>query len=355
MKYIVYITKNTVNDKRYIGVHKTKDPEVFDGYIGCGCYINKPSSYNNPITPFQHAVKKYGPSKFIRTIIKVFNNEEDAYNLEAELVTKDIVRSKNYYNVALGGFYPKRVYKIIYQYNLLGEFIREWEIDEAVDIYPHSRNSFGYAAKHHNKLSGFYWSYEKVEKLNMEEYSHPNIPKVIYEYSSEGVCIGVYDSLHEFNSPGRVSTAIQTKRAYKGNFYSYTFYEEYKPEIKQNLRGVSIYIYNKDGSFYTEVIGVTQAMNAVKGKSRECVYNAINTGNPYKGFKFLLEKKEKIEPFTTKNDAKPVNVYDIYGNFIRDYTSLNEAMRDLKLDSSSAHKVVKGTQTQTKGYILRYK
>ncbi|MGN0966104.1 MAG: hypothetical protein ACI4OP_00710 [Candidatus Coprovivens sp.] len=37
MAYIVYITINLCNGKFYIGVHRT-NPEVFDGYIGCGIY-----------------------------------------------------------------------------------------------------------------------------------------------------------------------------------------------------------------------------------------------------------------------------------------------------------------------------
>ena len=50
MKYIVYITTNLVNKKIYIGVHKTENPEIFDGYLGDGVLVNKPSSYKIRLT-----------------------------------------------------------------------------------------------------------------------------------------------------------------------------------------------------------------------------------------------------------------------------------------------------------------
>ena len=59
MEYIVYETTNLVNNKIYIGVHKTEDSNVFDGYIGCGVLMQHPSSYMNPKTPYQFAVKKH--------------------------------------------------------------------------------------------------------------------------------------------------------------------------------------------------------------------------------------------------------------------------------------------------------
>ena len=116
-KYIVYQTINIINNKIYIGVHKTKDINIFDGYIGNGVNINFPSTYMNPKYPFQKAVKKYGTANFKRSILYVYDKEEDAYIKERELVNLDFVQREDTYNLILGGslrpiFYNK---KEIYQ------------------------------------------------------------------------------------------------------------------------------------------------------------------------------------------------------------------------------------------------
>ena len=101
MKYIVYQTTNLINGKIYIGQHKTKDPNVFDQYIGCGIKINMPSSYENPSSPLQYAVKKYGVKNFKRTTIKVFDTLEEALALEAELVDYEFLKRPDTYNAQL--------------------------------------------------------------------------------------------------------------------------------------------------------------------------------------------------------------------------------------------------------------
>ena len=98
MEYIVYETTNLVNNKFYIGVHKTEDSNVFDGYIGCGVYMQHPSSYMNPKTPFQFAVKKYGIKNFKRKILKVFDNVDDALKLEAKLVDINFIKRNKFCN-----------------------------------------------------------------------------------------------------------------------------------------------------------------------------------------------------------------------------------------------------------------
>lgn len=92
VKYIVYQTVNKINNKRYIGVHKCVDFD--DGYLGSGTLVKM-------------AFNKHHKDNFYRVIIDVFDNIEDALLLEKDLVNHDIVRSDEYYNIAIGGVYAK--------------------------------------------------------------------------------------------------------------------------------------------------------------------------------------------------------------------------------------------------------
>jgi hypothetical protein len=51
-KYIVYETTNLINNKIYIGIHKTRNPEVFDKYLGSGVISTQPYTYMYAKTAF---------------------------------------------------------------------------------------------------------------------------------------------------------------------------------------------------------------------------------------------------------------------------------------------------------------
>jgi group I intron endonuclease len=89
MEHLVYLTRNLVNGKIYIGVHAQKN-EGFDGYLGSGKTIIK-------------AVKKYGKDVFIRETLRICDNHWEASCLEAFIVTLDFVQRKDTYNIKLGG------------------------------------------------------------------------------------------------------------------------------------------------------------------------------------------------------------------------------------------------------------
>ena len=88
MFFYLYQITNLVNNKIYIGVHSTKD--IDDGYMGSGVNI-------------QSAVKKYGINNFKKDILHTFDNADDMYAKEKELVTEVFLLREDTYNLRVGG------------------------------------------------------------------------------------------------------------------------------------------------------------------------------------------------------------------------------------------------------------
>ena len=89
MFYTIYKTTNNINGKIYIGSHKTKNLD--DNYLGSGKYLLR-------------AIEKHGVENFTKEILFVFDNPEDMYAKEAELVDDGFLSEANTYNLKKGGF-----------------------------------------------------------------------------------------------------------------------------------------------------------------------------------------------------------------------------------------------------------
>ena len=88
MFYTIYKTTNTVNNKIYIGMHKTK--KLDDGYLGSG-------------KDLQVDIGKHGIELFEKEILYIFDNEKDMREMEKETVDEEFVSRKDTYNLNLGG------------------------------------------------------------------------------------------------------------------------------------------------------------------------------------------------------------------------------------------------------------
>ena len=88
MYYLVYKVTNLINEKIYVGFHKTS--KIDDGYMGSGKLIKR-------------AIEKYGIENFHKEIIEVFDNQQDAECLEASIVNKEFTLREDTYNLNIGG------------------------------------------------------------------------------------------------------------------------------------------------------------------------------------------------------------------------------------------------------------
>ncbi len=355
MKYIVYQTTNLINNKIYIGVHKTKDPNIFDGYIGNGIVISSPSSYMKPITPFQYAVKKYGVSNFKRTIIKIYDTLDEAFSLESEIVDYDFVKRKDTYNVALGGGGGNQSFIAINQFNAEGTLIKKWSsIIEASEFLGVYHTAICRAYKEKGSCKGFYWSTNEV--IDISEYTYLK-GTICYKYDSvSGKCIDIYNSIPEAAKENNVlESSIQRaiKAGYKvGEFYySSKLLEEYNGKPKVSLKNKTLYIYSLNGDFVTELKNSKEICNFFKINTLGGVTTAIRAERPYKGYQLSLDKVQQLPKVVDKkNIKKRVGRYSLGGDLLEEFDSIEQA----KLAwGSGAQKCAQGRQQQCKGYLFR--
>lgn len=357
MEYIVYCTTNTENNYIYIGVHQTINSKKFDGYIGCGVYVNMPSTYNKPKTRFQYAVKKYGPKKFQRKILKVFNNPEDAYSLEAELVDEKFLIRKDVYNQVLGGNGGDwGISKECYQYSLEGEYITSFpSMYDGARSVGRSVGTVNNSIRNKWECGGFYWSLEKVDKLDISLYQGNKIE--VFQYSSDGTYECKYKNLSEAgrandSCSSLINRAIQMGYKLNNKYFSYTESEKYEAVKKNTLRNTIVYQYSLEGEYLNTYDSLAEATRACGKPNNSGLSTAIKLGRTWNNFQWSLEKLPKMGDVSKKTSgkARKVGQYTLDGKFVKEYKTVSEC----KKEYSGCIRVLKGTQKQTNGFIFKY-
>lgn len=363
MKYIVYLTtnlKSQINgiNRIYVGVHKTEDPSIFDGYLGCGCYINQPSTYMYPKTPFQYAVKKYGVRSFRREILFIFDNKQDAYNKEAEIVNIDFLKQAHTYNACLGGISYNN-YKPLYQFTLDGVLIKKWDYSiEAYEFYNVPMEKFEYAIHDKHPLFDSLWATQN--NINLTEYSTKTWgePKVTHLYSKEGKW------LKEFLSRKECAEYIGTKEevivkaikqdslVLKQYYVSDSLVDEIKPKARKQYAKSKIYVYDENSCLIGSGIG-KEVMPLIREHSWQVIRDAFRYKKGwYKNFYLSMQEIDKVPERQSGNGIK-IDVYTKYGDFIETLNTVKEVREKYNVPSSKIKNIEQGNR-YFKDWIFKY-
>lgn len=354
-KWIVYLTTNVKNNKIYVGVHKTKDPNKFDGYIGCGININQPYTYKNPKTAFQYAVVEYGLEAFRRQTIQICDDPETAYDLEFNIVNEEFLKRPDVYNMILGGEYiiPPKVK--VYQYDLKGNYITEYSsIQEAAQKNNVTYGAIDHAVNRKQKSCNSFWSTDKLDKLDLSLYNlglNHRVPVFVYDclgnflesYDSEQQCakgLGVH--INTIRQAYLLDCLV--KQRWKVSTILATTYSEANT-IYCNSR--MIYQYDSNGEFLAEY----KQIEAIKKFPHNNIVKALKQKKPDKdGYLWGLVKLNNY--FTTnKSKCKKVGKYNLDGNLVKEYSSATEAAKE---NGTAVWKVLSDTNKTHKQHIYKY-
>lgn len=306
MNYIVYKTTNIINDKIYIGVHKTEDPNIDDTYRGCGCSAKNRQICNTKGFPV--AFRKYGFENFKREILFIYDGDENgrklAYLKEAELVDEDFVAREDTYNLVVGGDGIEGLPKIISQYTLEGKYIKTWnsikEAQETLNLTSISSVLIGRA-----KYCGeWQWRYgddkNDIEPIETRE-------RTIYQFDLQGNLLKVWknaiEASKQFDNPNSVRVSINNCclgkfHQTKGYFWSFKNKFTYTPSKNTGLP-TAVAKYDDDGNFLESYSSLAEAARANGIKGQNNITKAIEGKQKRcKGFRwrYFYGNKDNIKP-----------------------------------------------------------
>lgn len=165
MYFIVYKTTNLINQKIYVGIHKTEILD--DGYLGSGTLLKR-------------AINKYGKTNFHREVLHYCNSIEETLKHERSIVTEEFIKDPMTYNLCCGGMRgpieetrklaleikAKQKQKRVSRYNKNPKLCKNCQQPLP---YEHKRDTFcssSCSASYNNTNRESIWTEERKERLS---------------------------------------------------------------------------------------------------------------------------------------------------------------------------------------------
>lgn len=214
--------------------------------------------------------------------------------------------------------------------------------------------------------SGFETSLDIRQKISNSEY-HLNKRKAIDCFDLNGNFLKTYDDLGSIALENNVQKTNVVKccakkiKSLNGKIYRYhdetngMDIEPYKRDEPKSKKCVSQYDLN--GSFirtFSSIREIEKIYGYADSNISQCCHKKYNTSN---GFIWIFGTPDEIGEVKPRNDIsrtpKKIAMYDLEGNFIREFDSIAEAKRNVP-KAKNINKVLKGKRNKAGGYVWKY-
>jgi hypothetical protein len=305
-------------------------------------------------------VKKYGVKAFERITLFRCNSREEALEIEEAIVNKEFLQREDVYNVTLGGGDPPLLNVKIYQYSLDGEFLEEF------DSVKSAAESVGFvfsggisnAEKYKTISGGYLWSYEKVDKLNLDEFNIVIQAVKVHVYDSDRVYYKSFDTLTEcikeldISKTQTVTNAIYSGKKVKNYYFSKELYNNLPILISQLDNTCTIYQYSLDGNYirsFSNLKELKKHYSFTKDKLEMAIYQF----KPMLEFRWSLLKKDKLEDLNDvkiTSKGKKIGQYTLEGELVKVFDTVREARKEF----GNVSKVLSKKVNHCKGFDFKY-
>lgn len=354
MKYIVYKTTNLINNYIYIGVHKTRNVDVFDGYLGCGVNIKIPYTYKHSKTKFQQAIGEFGVKNFRRETLGIYDTWEEASEVEELLVNNEFLKREDVYNMVLGGFSDKNGVTV-YQYDNKGNYLKQFlSYESAADELNVQASSIRRAVLYNYRIKENYFANYLCDKLDLSQYNTSK-KTTVHRYLKEGVYDNTFSSYGEASRESNTSPSNVYHSAVLGYCLCDTYYfsfiksNSFDDARKKQIDSREVHKYSCNGDYIESFKTQKEAekLNKYSNITKSIKLKSIDEN----GFIWGLEKLSKYNCKTPKNKSKSVGQYNDSGELLIEWESARKCALEV---GSSVTNVLNGKYEKHKGFIYKY-
>jgi group I intron endonuclease len=348
-KWCVYMHTNKINGKKYIGQTCQNPPEKRWGKDGC----------NYDTTPhFFSSIKKYGWDNFEHEIIKSNLTQQEALNIEAELIvlfdTTNQNKGYNFVPFGVGTSGYKHTDEAKEKMSKAKQGKKPWNygISPTEDTLKKlSESHMGYKPSEEQRrkigeASKLWWSNPK----NRESKSGINNSRYGVQLSEE-TKMKISQSQKGKIIP--LETIVKASNARVGLTQS----EETKQKIQKNNQNKrAVLQFSLDGKFIAEYLSTREAEKNTGVKYQYIIACCKHQKQEAGGFLWEYKEKRKDDYVVKHGHRKNIAVIQlsIDEELISEYKSAAEAGKDNNMDRSTIVRCCKGRQKTAGGYKWMY-